>query len=366
VRVYANYATNAKINFDTTRDIFNQPLPVGKGVSREIGLKFSAWDHRLSGNIGYYKSEAKNFIATLGAFQNDIDPAGINGRNGGNAYLYSKTSDGISASLTVRPLKNWEMRINVSTSDGSERSNVTLPQFYNDQFNTTTVGGETVVAVKSAAGGSVTPLLVLSNPRDSASAQIPLSLAMMKDKSSPYYAVLDPDSGQITNADSLGLRTPGVGTNVTGLPITDHQLGFVSPSGGTLIVRRAGEQTAGYAERAYSVINNYRITEGRLRNVSVGLATTYQQNYRAYMYNDLADGNKRKMFYFPDRLLHDLFVSYRFNLSSKVRMSVQANVYNLLDTNRVLYLLNSTNGTLKYAQWFNSPRKLSLSTTLTY
>mgnify|MGYP002130524370 CR=1 FL=1 len=35
VRVSFNYATNAKINFDTTRDIYNQPLPPGKGVSKD-------------------------------------------------------------------------------------------------------------------------------------------------------------------------------------------------------------------------------------------------------------------------------------------------------------------------------------------
>ena len=33
LRVSANYSTNAKINFDTTRDIFNESLPSGKGVS---------------------------------------------------------------------------------------------------------------------------------------------------------------------------------------------------------------------------------------------------------------------------------------------------------------------------------------------
>ena len=77
LRVSANYATNAKINFDTTRDIYNQPLPPGKGESREIGLKFGLWEHRVSGNFNYYISEAQNFTASLGGTQNDVDPAGI-------------------------------------------------------------------------------------------------------------------------------------------------------------------------------------------------------------------------------------------------------------------------------------------------
>ena len=44
---------------------------------------FSLWDDRLSGNLTYYVSEAKNFTGTLGAFRDDVDPDGINGRNGG-------------------------------------------------------------------------------------------------------------------------------------------------------------------------------------------------------------------------------------------------------------------------------------------
>jgi hypothetical protein len=365
LRLSGNFASNGKINFDTTRDIYNQPLPPGKGISRDIGFKFDLFDRRVSGNVNYYKSEAENFTTTFGN-RDEIDPPGINGRNGGNGYTYSKTSDGYNLTLSARPTRNWEVRATFATANGSERSDVVLPQFYNDQFNTLSVNGQTVVAVKST-GGSLSPLLVPSDPKNAASPPIPLSIAMMKDRTSPYFAVLDPDGGYITNAQSLHLDTPGVGTGVTGLPITDHQLGFVSPSSGTFIVRKAGEQTAGYAERAYSLVNTYRFSgESRLRGVTLGLVTSYQQNYRAYMYNDAADANKRKMFYFPDRLLHDMFVTYNFRVSRTLRASVQFNVSNVLDTNRVLYLINSTNGMLRYAQWFNAPRKLAITTRLTY
>jgi len=167
------------------------------------------------------------------------------------------------------------VRINFATANGSERTNVTAPQYYNDQFNTTTVGGRQVVAVRT--GTSVAPLLVPSDPLDPASARIPLSIAMLRDTASPYFAQLDIESGQILNAQTLGLLTPGVGTNVDGLPITDHQLGFVSPSGGTLIVRRAGEATVGYAVRAYSVINRYQLSRGPLKGLVVGLSTSFAE-----------------------------------------------------------------------------------------
>ena len=123
---------------------------------------------------------------------------------------------------------------------------------------------------------------------------------------------------------------------------------------------------AGYAERAYSIINRYQFDGGALKGVVVGLSTSYQQNYRAYMYNDAADGNKRKMFLFPDRTLHDAFAIYRFKPARRISASVQLNVSNVLDVNRTLYLIRSTDGTLRYAQWFNAPRKYSVTTSLRF
>ena len=365
VRLSLNYSTNAKINFDTTRDIFNQSLPAGRGVSRDVGLKFGLWENRISGNLNYYVSEAQNFTASLGGTQNDVDPNGINGRNGGPAYTYSRTSDGFNLTLSARPLRGWQVRINFATANGSERSDVILPQFYNDQFNTTTVGGQTVVGVRPTATAAVTPLLVPSDPLNPASAPVPLSLAMMRDPTSPYFAQLDRESGQILNADALGLLAPGVGTNRTGLPVSEHQLGFVSPSNGTLIVRRAGEQTFGYAERSYSLINRFQFDQGTLRGLVVGLNSSFRDQHRVYMYTDSADGAKRKMYYFPDRILHDLFALYRLP-GRGLRPTLQLNVTNLFDANQVVYLVRATNGTLRYAQWLNSPRKVAVSTTVAF
>jgi hypothetical protein len=46
--------------------------------------------------------------------------------------------------------------------------------------------------------------------------------------------------------------------------------------------------------------------------------------------------------------------------------TVQLNVSLLFDENRVLYLVNSTNGTFRYARWFHTPRKLALTTSVAY
>lgn len=365
IRGYASYATNAKINFDNNRDIYNNALPVGRGVSKEVGLKFAMWEDRVSGNVNYYISEAQNFTATLGGLRDDVDPAGINGRNGGAAYLYSKKSDGFGLTLSTRPVRNWEMRINYAEANGSERSDVTLPTFYNDEFNTTTVNGQQVVALR-AAGGAATPLMVPSNPLDPNSPATALTVAMLRDASSPYFANLDPESGRIINADALRLTTPGVGTGRTGLPISDHQLGFVAPSAGGIIVRRAGEPTVGYAERSYSWINRYQFREGKLKGLVVGLSTTYQQKYRGYAYTDAADGGARKIFYYPDKFLNNAFARYPFKLPKGIRASAQINVTNLFDDNTVVRLLRSTDGTFRYAYYQNSPRKISLTASFLY
>lgn len=123
-----------------------------------------------------------------------------------------------------------------------------------------------------------------------------------------------------------------------------------------------GRKTVGYPELSYSLINRHQFHEGRRRGVIIGLSTSYQQGYRGWMYNDMLDANKRKMFYFPDRFLNDLFVVYRFTPHRRIRSSLQGNVANLFDANQVVMLRSASNGAYRYAQWFNAPRKLSLTT----
>lgn len=365
VRFYANHAVNSKINFATDRDIFNNILPIGSGKTTDLGLKLSMWDHRISGSVTYYITDQLNNTAGLGGFRNDVDPDGINGRHGGSGYVFSRTSDGMSVALSVRPVKAWTITASWTQSDGREGSDVELPIFYNDQFNTTTVNGQTVVAVDS--GGALTPLLVASDPLDPASARIPLSLAMLRDVNSPYYANLDPDSGQILNAEFLGMRTAGVGTGATALDLTSHQIGFVPPAE-RVIVRRAGEITTGYAENAYSMINRYQFADGRLKGLVVGLATIYQTGFRAYRYTNAADGNTRKTFYYPDRLQNNAFFIYGFRpfKSKKVRMSAQLNIDNVFDKQEVIAHPRSSNGTIRYFRQQYTPRKYTLSASVIF
>lgn len=365
LRVYGSYATNAKINFTTATDVYNNPLPLGSGETREIGLKLSLWDHRVSGNLTYYETSGKNFVGSLGALRNTIDPDGINGRNGGTSFLYDKKSDGLSAGLSMRPVKPWQVTLSYTQADGSERSNIVLPIFYNDEFNTMTAGGQLVVAVKDPVSGAMSPLMVRSNPAVPGSLEVPLSVAMMKTPGNPWYATLDPDSGQILNAQNLGLRTTGVGTNRTGLPVSQHQLGFVPPVE-KVIVRRAGEVTTGYAEDSFSIINRFQVGQGRLRGLVLGLATIYQSGFRAYMITDAADGGNRKIFYYPDKFLNNAFAIYPFKVGKRIQVSLQLNISNLFNRQEVLALPRSTNGTIRYFTHQYTPRLYALTTSVSF
>jgi len=365
LRVFGSYATNARIAFGSDTDIYNRTLPIGKGVSRDLGLKFSLWNHRLSGNVSYYITEGRNFAGTLAGARNDIDPDGINGRNGGQGYTFSRKSDGLSVALSVKPASWWQATLSFSQANGAERDNVELPIFYNDEFNTTTQSGQVVIAVRNAATGSLSALLVPANPANPAGGQVPLSVAMLRDSTSPYFAVLDPDSGQILNAQALGLHTPGVGTGRTGQPISSHQLGFVPPTP-TLVVRRAGERTTGYAEDAFSLINRFQVREGQLRGLVLGVTTLWQRGVRGYMYTDAADAGRRKIFYYPDRSQANAFALYAFKPAKWVRASVQLNVSNVFDRQKVVALPRSANGTVRYFAYQYSPRKVALTTTFNF
>lgn len=366
VRFYSSYATNARAAFDRDLDIYNRSLPIGEGESREAGFKFSAWNHRLSGNVAYYQSTGKNYAATLGGIdRNDVDPDGINGRNGGDGYTYDMESRGVDLFLSLRPIKPWEITLNYTRADGQERSDVVLPVFYNDQFNTLTHNGALTVGVKNAATGAVAPLMVRSNPANPNSALIPLTVAMLKDPSSSYFAQLDPDSGQILNAAALGLDAAGVGTNVTGLAISEHQLGFVPPSP-QRIVRKSGEKNGGFGEDSFSMINRYRFQEGALKNLVIGWAVIYQNGVRGYMYTDAADAGARKMYYFPDRFENRAFLSYTWRINRRIRAIFQANVSNLFDKQEIALMPRQANGDPRFFVQTYTPRKTSLTLTLAF
>jgi outer membrane receptor protein involved in Fe transport len=91
-----------------------------------------------------------------------------------------------------------------------------------------------------------------------------------------------------------------------------------------------------------------------------------QRQYRGYAYTDAADAGKRKIFFFPDRATHNIFATYNFRVFSKWRTTVQLNVSNVFDSNRIVYMVRQTNGDFRFAREFMAPRLSSLTFTVAY
>jgi hypothetical protein len=214
--------------------------------------------------------------------------------------------------------------------------------------------------VKNAATGALTPYMVPSVPGNPSSPSIPLSLAMLRDRSSPYFATLDPDSGQLTNATALGLFSDGIGTGRTGLAISNHQLGFTPPQQ-SIVVRKAGERTTGYPEHSLSIVNRFELSRGGLRGTVVGFSTQYMRGIRGYMVTDASLGGQRRVFYYPDRFETGCFATHSFRPTRRIRASLQLNVYNLFNAQTVVRLPNSANGTTRFFAYQYSPIKSALT-----
>ena len=322
--LYANVSKSfaaAGTFMPTVDNTFPQP---GKGFSSEAGLKFELWNRRVSGSLAFYENTSENeALALPAAVRNIIDPAGINGRNGGTGTAADVRSRGVELVLTAQPAKGWRVYFSAGTNDATVTSSYSHAVFYNDQFNA--VGDN--VKIK-AADGSLTDLLVPSVRSNPASPRVPLTLTMLRtDPASGYRATLDPTSGRITNAAALLLTTPGVGTGALGLPVTAHQLGFVAPNNGVFNVFAAGDKTTPNAGFTISGNTNYQFERGPLAGLSVGGSAQWQHEIRQGYAN--FGGRGRRLYFQPDFLRTDLRLGYR--------LKIRRTTWNLLLTTQNLF-----------------------------
>lgn len=351
--LYGNYSTSFAAASALRTNPANETLPPGSGDGFEVGLKFDLFSRRMSGSLAYYETSANNENQSIGTAQDVVDAQGINGRNGGPFVDTATISDGVELTLTMRPVKSWRVQLGFGVTDGRFGEDRYLPIYYNDQFHT----DGTFVKVGSNAGAN---LLVPVNPAQPAGATAPLTIAMLKDPASPYFAVLDPASGRITNAAAIRLTSAGVGTGETGLPISDHQLGFVPPSEEVLVFA-AGDRTLNYAEKSLTLNTDYRFATGLLKGFSVGGAYRMRRDVRVgYATIDGA----RQLYFDPDLDVVDL----RFGYTRKIReleWSTQVILQNVTDDLPIAKRLNA-NGTFNSAFPVGAPRALVWTNTLRF
>jgi hypothetical protein len=244
------------------------------------------------------------------------------------------------------------------TNDARTIDSARAAMLYNDQFNT----DGTTVMVKSA-NGSMTPLLVSSIRTNANSPRIPLTLAMMKDPASDYFAQVSPVSGRITNANNLFLNTAGVPTGVSGLPITDHQLGFQAPNGGIAEVVAPGDYLTPIAGKSLLLNTTYTFQDGMLNGFSVGGLVSWQGERRAG-YTTL--NGVRQLYTAPDLVRTDLRLGYQWKLRGGRQLSLRLTVGNVLDRAELRPTLNVANGTLTSVTLDQAPRSWVLSSTLRF
>ena len=342
--------------------VFDYSLwPIAKGKSMEAGFKFDLWDDRISGSVTYFDNQNQGEVVTVSGAQLDLfNPTGINGRNNSSATgaTMNVGSRGVELAVTLRPTKNWRIMLGAGTNDARTIDSARAAMQYNDQFNT----DGTTVMIKSA-NGSMTPLLVPSIRTNANSPRIPLTIAMMKDPTSDYFAQISPVSGRITNANNLFLNTAGVPTSVSGLPISAHQLGFQAPNGGIAEVVAPGDYMTPIAGKSLLFNTTYTFRNGPIDGLSVGGLVSWQGERRA---GYATINGVRQLYQAPDLIRADWRLGYQWKLRAGRELAVRLTVSNLLDRMELRPTLNVANGTLTSVTVDQAPRTWVLATTLRF
>lgn len=375
VSIYAGYSSNFRPGSTTGASTFyGEVLPNGRGVGYEAGLKFNVLGGRASGSLTYYKIDSVNETQGIdGITQSAIDPSGINGRFltfNGPSINFDRKSRGIELTLTAKPFKGMRSQLGLGQSLGKEGSAVSLPYLYNDEFRTNSSGqvllaDGTPLRVPVSTGTPIASDGKTYAP--SVTTQI-LTVDILKngDPSGNYRALLDAANGRITNAAGVGLSISGVGTGRVGLPISQHQLGFVPPSGTELIYRRGGDRTTGYPRYAITTTNLYTFSEGKMRGLSLGFNASYSWDTALYYYTDVAAGRVRTLKQGVDIALVNLIIGYDWKINKRFSFKTQLNVNNVFDERNLLQYPNLTTGVIDNAVLRTDPRKFIWSNTLSF
>jgi outer membrane receptor protein involved in Fe transport len=344
------------------------PIRDGRGRGMEGGLKFDVPRYQLSGSLALYSVTSANEALGLSSAQTSaVDPAGLNGRLRpiGIYVLRDRKVQGYELTTTARPTREWRFRLSFSNIRSVGFNGITLPQLYNDEFFTNAAG--------AVLFNDRSPATVLANPRDPNSGQVPLTVAMMKDRNNPYFANLDPTSGRILNLaagtlQSLGLtnRADGrtIGTGRVGLPLSDHQLGFVPPLAKGVVIQQAGETAAGFPVNSVSTTAVYSFPrESVLSGLSLGPTLVAKTKVQGYVYSNAS--GQRVLKRFPDQLQVSLMLSYARRFG-RYAWSTQLNVNNLLDEISVIRLPDLGTGRILDARRDASPRVVSWTNTISF
>ncbi len=308
-------------------DFFGNPPKDTIGLSQEIGFKYEPANARISGSISYYAANSKNeTFNSYSSYANIVNPAGLNGAYNPalrNVWVnLDKQSRGLEIILTAAPTRNWRARLGFTQQDGRIGTSTSYPILWNDEFyynkasgGVTYSDGSPFLVPTDEAG--IAQLNSTSTLRDPILGSRPaqLTLAMMNDRNSPYYAY--GQGGTVTVNGQLPTNStvyralryfqiPAGGaflqarTLRTGLPITEIPYAFSDPAGyrGVTVLATSGEPTVGHPLYRFVLTNTYDFRESWLRGATLGSTVRWDLAKRTYWYTepDSNGGNTRKLY----------------------------------------------------------------------
>lgn len=377
LRAYATMST-AGLSAGTTKNFLGEPLlvPKAKAPQPEVGLKWMSPSGAYMAAIAWNPStEVENETQNAGTdYFNAVNPNGINGRyNGGDQWInINRKASSAGLILTATPTKNWRLRFSATKLDGEVTSTVQFNTRYNDQFYTS--GG--IVTYKDGTPVMVNATNATNGPKDT-----PLSLAMINNPASPFYANPDPNSGSIRTAALISVLTTvdpvrgAANTGVTGLPLSAIQYNYTSPSNGVITVAQAGDKNTGIDEYSFNFQSNYTFDGGVLRGLGIFFDARSTIRNRGYYTITFPAGTTnviqgtRTLYRQPDLTIYGLGLSYNVKLPGRLHRltwETRLNIKNLFDHSDVVIMPNPTNSAQLRAKLDAQPRQLIWSNTIRF
>ncbi len=377
LRAYALLST-AAMSAGTTKDFYGNPLKVPKAQSPtpEVGVKYYTPDGKFTLQLAHnFTTQVQNETRNAGsdAF-NAVNPNGINGRwNSADQWInLDRKASSTELTIAASPTPNWRMRLQAVNLEGQVTSTVSYKTLYNDQFSvnsagTVTYADGTPIAVDPAGKGGP--------------ATTPLTLTMINNPTSPYWAAPDSISGSITGSllkTTLTTVDPIHGksaTGVNGLPLSEMQYNWANPGNGTIVVVEAGDKNTGINEYSFNFQNEYSFPRGWLKGFGVfANLRTYYKN-RAYYTQYFPAGTSntlkaaRVLYRLPTATVINLGLTYERKLPGRLNHYVwktQLNVDNALNHYRVWVVPNSSNGANLQARLSAQPRLFIWTNTISF
>ena len=377
LRAYLTLSTAGQ-SAGTTVDLYGKALkvPQAQSMQPEIGLKWVSPDTRFIAQLSYLPTtEVKNEVLNAGTdYFNAVNPNGINGRyNSANQWVnLNRKASSVELAMTATPTREWTIRLAATKLDGEITSDTTYNTLYNDQFYTS--GG--IVTYSDGTPVLVNPTNTTNGPKTT-----PLSLAMINDPTSPFYASPDPNSGSIRGAALIAALTAidpvhgTAATGATGLPLSSIQYNYTSPSGGVITVVRNGDKNTGINGLSFNFQNKYSFRSGKLKGLSVFFDVNAKMQDRSYYTITFPTGSTntlqgvRSLYSKPDLVLYNAGLSYNFKFPgrlSRFGWSTQLNVKNLFDNSKALVVPLNTNSAQLRAVLNAQPRQVVWSNSISF